>query len=1615
MIINFRQGIVSYQDGGFLQVDGSGNINLLADQPVIVTIAHKDTDYLHIENEPVNSAWTGPFDPNKKYWLYWDFDLQNFSRTFGYTTLEPVAQNSEPGHGDAEIVEFIPGTGSGGIRINGYFYYLTGKKLTLYNTPGGTNDGTFTVVSSSFNPSTNLTTVVFAETVSSSSPGGFVTTDTDSNGIPLKTEGRHWFDTRNFIHYEFKNGQWVEVLRVFAGVVTNGSIISSPSTNTTTGEFSGSQIGINKDGVRAGRVVFDRDNVPVKRYNKTFFTAEDDFYLNGSRIDRVRLESVVKDFKAGENIGQDAVVAVSHTGDVFLAKYEDVGEKVLGIALNSALFGETVTVAFSGIISSGNWNWLTGPTPVNVGADLWVDNGILVTQDPGVTNTALHPEKKKPIGRVLSNTEIYFNPLNTGDVVNNYFPAGAGGGDPASTSEPGVVFLSYPPTDPNYPVVVTDNDPRLYDARPPLPHTHNAVDIIFNPAGNVSALHVQGAIEELDNEKVNILGDTMGGPLLLSRHPLLEMEATTKAYVDSLTSGLIWLNPISLVNLISDNVDSPPASPELGDSYIIPPSGGLGSWSSFAPGNVVTWDGTQWVNNGPVTSLDSGSGIRLGVAMTSGTTPSGSFAGQKNNIALFDNSGTLTGFETPSQSNAVYVSRSGSPYEFRQFVFDGTQWKQFGGGGNGITAGNNLYFTGNTLNVLDFSAGGTIDAATLQGYVPADFAPASHTHILPATNINVNNFTGTIGSLPTDNLQNILQQLVEEKADNTPVWTTSTLPDPVMYKGMLVFNEDLRYDISRRYGASPIMYSDGDQWISLAEKDHCHLARYELHWYWDGDFTTVSNGDILGSIAIIQDTVIIPPCVFIGGGVPIHDSHVAIAETPPWTESVVLEVRVKRYSSLVDHTTETINTFFGPPPIETWNTITFNLGNSAGEFIMTTAPLILKKYDIVELVVISGAGQDFGPVTVTASGATPIGHPAYDCESYYKTIQQDGGLVTLSGPFTVISGSTNTYTITNYTPDAHYSVTATGGNATISGNLITFVAPTINQEVLQTTLIVNYNNIDVPFEINVIKPYINIPVINSPVDGTANITNTQITITLNPFSVYGAADTHVSTDWELATDPNFSNIIDQSYDDTINLLSWTVTLTPNTTYYVRARFTGQTLGKSKWSDTVRFSTAEYFVANREFFKLLPPESDDPDVTNYFRINYGSQDTPIRISGNKDWFGIPIVSENNVTYNYTNSLGIYSFVENTPTLITRVYPDPTKPSVRPAAEFTFSDDGQLLFVSDPNVDVQNTFTGISHGQAGAITFYNRTFDGINYQYNEIVRIENPDQDEPTISMTTAIFGNSVVLDLNPPGDPSYLIASAPGAYDINGSGIRTGCIFVFEISSLITTLDPSAYNGYEERIQPSDYASFSDPSFGNVIRMIPVYNSTLGITEKFLIVGAPNTTQNGTQSGKIYVLKYQGGSWNNEVQQIIPTGTTSYTRVGDFIETDIVQKKFFVSMGTLNAIREFSYNETTQLWEETNTITPVVSGYSRFTVENNVMYISYPYQSTSGLTENGFVDVYVYNKATNTWDYNSRITASDAANYDWFGSTLALNSKLLVLASGDDNERGTDARAVYIFY
>lgn len=77
------------------------------------------------------------------------------------------------------------------------------------------------------------------------------------------------------------------------------------------------------------------------------------------------------------------------------------------------------------------------------------------------------------------------------------------------------------------------------------------------------------------------------------------------------------------------------------------------------------------------------------------------------------------------------------------------------------------------------------------------------------------------------------------------------------------------------------------------------------------------------------------------------------------------------------------------------------------------------------------------------------------------------------------------------------------------------------------------------------------------------------------FSVTPSSDDdHESSDWQIATDAAFANVVSESLADETNLTSWPpplADLTPGNDYFVRVRHNGRLTGASSWSDGVEFT------------------------------------------------------------------------------------------------------------------------------------------------------------------------------------------------------------------------------------------------------------------------------------------------------------------------------------------------------------------------------------------------------------------------------------------------------------
>ena len=260
----------------------------------------------------------------------------------------------------------------------------------------------------------------------------------------------------------------------------------------------------------------------------------------------------------------------------------------------------------------------------------------------------------------------------------------------------------------------------------------------------------------------------------------------------------------------------------------------------------------------------------------------------------------------------------------------------------------------------------------------------------------------------------------------------------------------------------------------------------------------------------------------------------------------------------------------------------------------TAAPDLLQAAQNLSILTNAMVGMPGGPVALTASGKLPA-------EVVELTL--GANVVNVSGEFSVVRGASSILTITDYDSFKSYEIAVSAGSFTRDGATITYTAPTASQLV---TLNINGRTLPVV----VTGPLPNKPVLTGAASGdvgtaalvsltTSAYSNTGYSVSGGVYSVTEASDVHLSSDWQVATDAAFANIVFQSSDDLVNLTSRTVSgLLTSTTYYCRARHRSNTSAVSLWSNTSTFVTAASYSLTIEEAKLSAQYASSGNLAGY---------------------------------------------------------------------------------------------------------------------------------------------------------------------------------------------------------------------------------------------------------------------------------------------------------------------------------------------------------------------------------------------------------------------------------
>jgi hypothetical protein len=252
-----------------------------------------------------------------------------------------------------------------------------------------------------------------------------------------------------------------------------------------------------------------------------------------------------------------------------------------------------------------------------------------------------------------------------------------------------------------------------------------------------------------------------------------------------------------------------------------------------------------------------------------------------------------------------------------------------------------------------------------------------------------------------------------------------------------------------------------------------------------------------------------------------------------------------------------------------------------------------------------------------------------------------------------------------------------------------------------------------------------------------------------------------------------------------------------------------------------------------------------------------------------------------------------------------------------------------------------------------------------------------------------FGYSVAIA----GD--YALVGAH--YDID-DGKASGSAYIFTWNGIswneqtkLTASDAAAYDGFGESV---------------------------AIAGEYALVGAIGNDDNGTDSGSAYIFKRDGSLWNEQAKL-----TASDAAAGDRFGLSVAIAGDYALVGAIgnddngtDSGSAYIFKRDGSSWNEQAKLTASdAAAYDLFglsvAIDGDYALVGAPYDNDNG-TDSG--SAYIFKRDGSLWNEQAKLTASDAAAGDRFGQSVAIAGEYALISAYADDDRGNNSGSAYIF-
>ena len=598
-----------------------------------------------------------------------------------------------------------------------------------------------------------------------------------------------------------------------------------------------------------------------------------------------------------------------------------------------------------------------------------------------------------------------------------------------------------------------------------------------------------------------------------------------------------------------------------------------------------------------------------------------------------------------------------------------------------------------------------------------------------------------------------------------------------------------------------------------------------------------------------------------------------------------------------------------------------------------------------------------------ANGVAGLDSQRYLFEDQIPDVVGKEGIL-INGPTSVNVNTSNTYQIVGYSRFNNYVVSSNVGTVNRTNGTISFTAPATPQ-----TAVITVNGAEFNINIVPVSAYVNTPTVSSPTAGATNL-GPNVTISASSFGVTGGSDTHEATDWQIATDIAFTNVIASSINDAINKTTWTANNLPaNSNLYIRLRHKGVTLGYSNYSAIRSFTTKASYIPDTQQAILTASNKASEDKLG--------ETIAIDGTGTRVTAGAPQAGRDG----YGAGGRAYIFVRSGSTWTQEVVISKIdSEGLRFGDSVAITADGSRVAIGDPMAGPNNS------GNSGKIYIYSRVGSAWSLEAT-LFAADRAAAD---------FLGTAISMDET----GTRLIAGAPGG-DAGGNN-SCGKIYCFVRSGTTWTQEAMVY--------PSGAVA----NFGLGTSCAVSKDGT-----RFVVGGRYDSYNNLTQ-GILYVYLRSGSTWSQEAI-IAPADIAMNDYFGMFVDIDssgtrIVASSYASNHGGLTASgKAYVYTRSGTSWTQEAVL--LATGRAQYDYFGSDVSISADGQTIAiGAHGSGTIGkAYVFTRSGGSWTQSAALTTSSST--DKFGFAVAMSSdvsKLAISAMMADPAGVVDAGSLYIY-